>query len=82
MDVNLTKDQKVFVEEYQRILNKLADIQFQVDDLQVEAKKYIKELNDLREKERSLFPDQEIIDEEIKKDLIILLFVKYSTTGS
>jgi|TARA_Y100000389_G_scaffold197809_1_gene233119 predicted ATP-grasp superfamily ATP-dependent carboligase len=64
MDVNLTKDQKVFVEEYQRILNKLADIQFQVDDLQVEAKKYIKELNDLREKERSLFPDQEIIDEE------------------
>jgi hypothetical protein len=64
MDVNLTKDQKVFVEEYQRILNKLADIQFQVDDLQVEAKKYIKELNDLREKERSLFPDQEIVDEE------------------
>jgi|TARA_B110000483_G_C17856094_1_gene412279 predicted ATP-grasp superfamily ATP-dependent carboligase len=66
MEANLTKDQKIFVESYQRILNKLADIQFQVDDLQIEAKKYIKELNDLREEERALFPDQENVDEETK----------------
>jgi len=62
MEVKLNKEQHDFVENYRRILHKLADIQYQVDELQTEAKKYIKELNELREQERSLFPDQDVLD--------------------
>ena len=62
MEVKLNKEQHDFVENYRRILHTLADIQYQVDELQTEAKKYIKELNDLREQERALFPDQDVLD--------------------
>ena len=58
MEVNLTQEQKEYVEAYNKILNKLANIQERIDDLKLEADQALQELNSLRTSERSTFPEQ------------------------
>ena len=58
MEVNLTKEQKEYVEAYNKILNKLANIQERIDGLKLEADQALQELNALRTSERSTFPEQ------------------------
>ena len=58
MEVNLTLEQKEYVEAYNKILNKLANIQERIDGLKLEADQALQELNALRTSERSTFPEQ------------------------
>ncbi|MDC0008916.1 hypothetical protein OAE73_00990 [bacterium] len=58
MDVNLTPEQKVFVEKYNLILNRLNDIQLNIGKLKLEADEAILALNRLRQEERDLFPEE------------------------
>ena len=58
MEVNLTQEQKEYVEAYNKILNKLANIQERIDGLKLEADQALQELNSLRTSERSTFPGQ------------------------
>jgi hypothetical protein len=58
MEVNLTQEQKEYVEAYNKILNKLANIQERIDGLKLEADQALQELNALRTSERSTFPEQ------------------------
>lgn len=57
MDVHLTPEQKVFVEKYNSILNRLNDIQVNIEKLKLEADEAILALNRLRQEERDLFPE-------------------------
>jgi len=57
MNVNLTPEQYEYVQAYNRILNKLSNIQTRIDELQKEAKETIAELNNLRTIERDMFPE-------------------------
>jgi hypothetical protein len=59
MDVKLTAEQKEFVDQYNTILNRLHDIQSNIDKLKKEADEAILALNQLRRKEQQLFPDNE-----------------------
>lgn len=59
MDVKLTAEQKEFVDQYNIILNRLHDIQSNIDKLKKEADEAILALNQLRRKEQQLFPDNE-----------------------
>lgn len=59
MDVKLTAEQKEFVDQYNTILNRLHDIQSNIDKLKKEAEEAILALNQLRRKEQQLFPDNE-----------------------
>lgn len=58
MDVNLTPEQKVFVEKYNLILNRLNGIQLNIEKLKLEADEAILALNRLRQEERDLFPEE------------------------
>jgi hypothetical protein len=58
MEVNLTKEQKEYVDAYNNILNKLSGIQERIDELKVEANEALEELNALRSRERDAFPEQ------------------------
>ena len=58
MDVHLTPEQKKFVEKYNLILNRLNDIQLNIEKLKLEADEAILALNRLRQEERDLFPDE------------------------
>jgi archaellum component FlaC len=58
MEVNLTKEQKEYVDAYNNILNKLSGIQERIDGLKVEANEALEELNALRSRERDAFPEQ------------------------
>jgi hypothetical protein len=58
MEVNLTKEQKEYVDAYNAILNKLAGIQQRIDGLKLEANEALLELNTLRSRERDAFPEQ------------------------
>jgi|SaaInl1SG_22_DNA_1037389.scaffolds.fasta_scaffold13607_3 hypothetical protein len=57
MDVKLTAEQREFVDQYNTILNRLHDIQSNIDKLKKEADEAILALNQLRHKEQQLFPD-------------------------
>lgn len=57
MEVNLTEKQKEYVEAYNKILNRLNDIQSRIKALEEEAAEVLEELNDLRANERSEFPE-------------------------
>lgn len=57
MDVHLTPEQKVFVEKYNSILNRLDEIQLNIQKLKLEADEAILALNRLRQEERDLFPE-------------------------
>lgn len=59
MDVKLTAEQKEFVDQYNTILNRLRDIQSNIDKLKKEADEAILALNQLRRKEQQMFPDNE-----------------------
>jgi len=59
MDVKLTAEQKEFVDQYNTILNRLHDIQSNIDKLKKEAEEAILALNQLRHKEQQMFPDNE-----------------------
>lgn len=59
MEVNLTQEQREYVEAYNAILNKLAAIQTKIDALKEEADEALEELNSLRLKERDAFPDEQ-----------------------
>jgi len=59
MDIKLTAEQKEFVDQYNTILNRLHDIQSNIDKLKKEADEAILALNQLRRKEQQLFPDNE-----------------------
>lgn len=59
MDVKLTAEQKEFVDQYNTILNRLHDIQSNIDKLKKEAEEAILALNQLRRKEQQMFPDSE-----------------------
>lgn len=58
MEVNLTQEQKEYVDAYNRILNRLTDIQSKINQLEIEAAEAIEELNSLRAKERESFPEE------------------------
>lgn len=58
MDVKLTAEQKVFVEKYNLILNRLNGIQLNIEKLKLEADEAILALNRLRQEERDLFPEE------------------------
>jgi hypothetical protein len=58
MEVNLTKEQKEYVDAYNHILNKLSGIQERIDGLKIEADEALQELNTLRSRERDAFPEQ------------------------
>lgn len=58
MEVNLTKEQKEYVEAYNKILNRLTDIQSKISALEEEAAEVLQELNDLRASEREEFPEE------------------------
>lgn len=57
MEVNLTKQQKEYVDGYNAILNRLSEIQMKIDTLELEAKQALEDLNNLRQRERDAFPD-------------------------
>lgn len=59
MDVKLTAEQKEFVDQYNTILNRLHNIQSNIDKLKKEADEAILALNQLRRKEQQVFPDNE-----------------------
>jgi|AACY02.14.fsa_nt_gi FtsZ-binding cell division protein ZapB len=59
MEVNLTKEQKEYVEKYNAILNRVSDIQHKIEALEKEAHEALEELNNLRLKERETFPDEQ-----------------------
>tara|TARA_B110000305_G_scaffold186760_1_gene208002 strand:- start:389 stop:574 length:186 start_codon:yes stop_codon:yes gene_type:complete len=59
MEVNLTQEQKEYVEAYNKILNRLSDIQLRIDDLKKEADETVLALNQLRRKEQLMFPENE-----------------------
>ena len=59
MEVNLTKEQKEYVEKYNAILNRVSDIQYKIEALEKEAHEALEELNNLRLKERETFPDEQ-----------------------
>jgi|LakMenE01Jun11ns_1017448.scaffolds.fasta_scaffold9111845_2 hypothetical protein len=58
MEVNLTKEQKEYVDAYNNILNKLSGIQERIHELKIEANQALQELNELRSRERDAFPEQ------------------------
>jgi hypothetical protein len=58
MEVNLTKEQKEYVDAYNNILNKLSGIQERIHELKIEANEALQELNALRSRERDAFPEQ------------------------
>lgn len=58
MEVNLTKQQKEYVDSYTAILNRLSEIQMKIDTLELEAKQALEDLNVLRQRERDAFPEQ------------------------
>lgn len=68
MEVNLTERQREYVLEYQRILNRLSDIQAQVSSLGEEAEKLVNDLKDLRAKEHEEFPDDQSLIQDLEAD--------------
>jgi hypothetical protein len=59
MEVQLTERQREYVLEYQRILNRLTDIQTQVTSLGEESTKLLEDLKALRAQEKEEFPDED-----------------------
>ena len=59
MEVQLTERQREYVLEYQRILNRLTDIQTQVTNLGEESTKLLEDLKTLRAQEKEEFPDED-----------------------
>lgn len=59
MEVQLTERQQEYVLEYQRILNRLTDIQVQVTNLGEESNKLLEDLKALRAQEKEEFPDED-----------------------
>jgi len=59
MEVQLTERQREYVLEYQRILNRLTDIQTQVTSLGEESTKLLEDLKALRAQEKDEFPDED-----------------------
>ena len=59
MEVQLTERQREYVLEYQRILNRLTDIQVQVTNLGEESTKLLEDLKALRAQEKEEFPDED-----------------------
>jgi hypothetical protein len=59
MEVQLTERQREYVLEYQRILNRLTDIQMQVTNLGEESTKLLEDLKALRAQEKEEFPDED-----------------------
>jgi len=59
MEVQLTERQREYVLEYQRILNRLTDIQTQVTNLGEESTKLLEDLKALRAQEKEEFPDED-----------------------
>ena len=59
MEVNLTPEQQEYVDSYNKILNRLSDIQLRIDDLKKEADETVLALNQLRRKEQLMFPENE-----------------------
>ena len=57
MDADLTPEQQEFVDQYNLILNRLKNVQLNIEKLKLEADEAILALNRLRLKERELFPD-------------------------
>lgn len=59
MEFQLTERQREYVLEYQRILNRLTDIQMQVTNLGEESTKLLEDLKALRAQEKEEFPDED-----------------------
>ena len=59
MEIQLTERQREYVLEYQRILNRLTDIQTQVTSLGEESTKLLEDLKALRAQEKEEFPDED-----------------------
>ena len=59
MEVQLTERQREYVLEYQRILNRMTDIQTQVTSLGEESTKLLEDLKALRAQEKEEFPDED-----------------------
>ena len=68
MHVELTERQKDYVLKYQRILERLADIQVDLKDLEEESSSLITELKELRAKEKEEFPENDSLIENLEAD--------------
>lgn len=68
MHVELTERQKDYVLKYQRILERLADIQVDLKNLEEESSSLITELKELRAKEKEEFPENDSLIENLEAD--------------
>lgn len=68
MHVELTERQKDYVLKYQRILERLADIQVDLKNLEDESSSLITELKELRAKEKEEFPENDSLIENLEAD--------------
>jgi hypothetical protein len=59
MDLNLTKEQEVFVQRYQALYNQLSDIEHQIQELGVRAKSILEEIESMRVEEDKLFEKEQ-----------------------
>jgi hypothetical protein len=59
MDLNLTKEQEVFVQRYQALYNQLSDIEHQIQELGVRAKVILEEIESMRVEEDKLFEKEQ-----------------------
>ena len=59
MDLNLTKEQEVFVQRYQALYNQLSDIEHQIQELGVRAKAILEEIELMRVEEDKLFEKEQ-----------------------
>jgi len=59
MEISMTEEQHEFVAKYQKIYNRLEDLDSRMKEMQAEAKALIQELETLREEERTKFKTEE-----------------------
>lgn len=55
----MTEEQHEFVVKYQKIYNRLEDLDIRMEEIQAEAKALVQELETLREEERIKFKTEE-----------------------
>jgi len=59
MEISMNKEQHEFVLKYQKIYDRLAQLEVRMQELQAESQALIEELETLREEERTKFKTEE-----------------------
>jgi ppGpp synthetase/RelA/SpoT-type nucleotidyltranferase len=59
MEISMTEEQREFVAKYQKIYNRLEDLDGRMKEIQAEARALVQELETLREEERTKFKTEE-----------------------